>query len=56
MHERAVELAGEGINNIDILRWRKKGYFPSIKADPKPGQVDMLPIPFSETSTNPAIK
>ena len=56
MHERAVELAGEGINNIDILRWRKKGYFPSIIPDQKPGQVDMLPIPFAETSTNPAIK
>lgn len=55
IHERAVELAGEGVNNIDILRWRKKGYFPSLVADPKPGQVDMLPIPFAETSTNPAL-
>lgn len=53
MHERAVELAGEEVNNIDILRWRKKGYFPSIMPDPKPGQTDMLPIPFAETSTNP---
>jgi hypothetical protein len=56
MHERASELAGEEVNNIDILRWRKKGYFPSIMPDPKQGQVDMLPIPFAETSTNPAIK
>jgi len=56
MHERSVELAGEEVNNIDILRWRKKGYFPSIMADPKQGQVDMLPIPFAEISTNPAIK
>jgi starch-binding outer membrane protein, SusD/RagB family len=55
MHERAVELAGEGINNIDLLRWRKKGYFPSIMTDPKPGQVEKLPIPSAETSTNPAI-
>jgi hypothetical protein len=55
MHERSVELAGEGLNNIDILRWRKKGYFPTIMADPKQGQVDMLPIPFAETSTNPLI-
>jgi hypothetical protein len=55
MHERSVELAGEGGNNIDILRWRKKGYFPSIMPDPKQGQVDMLPIPFAETSTNPLI-
>lgn len=56
MHERAVELAGEEIANIDILRWRKKGYFPSIMTDPKPGQVEFLPIPLAETSTNPEIK
>ncbi len=56
MHERSVELSGEGVNNIDILRWRKKGYFPSIMADPKAGQVDLLPIPFAETSTNPALQ
>lgn len=55
MHERAVELAIESVNNIDILRWRAKGYFPSIKADPKPGQVNMLPIPAAETSTNPML-
>lgn len=56
MHERWVELAAEEINNIDILRWRKKGYFPSIMTDPKPGQVDMLPIPANEISANPALQ
>ncbi|MGN6531507.1 MAG: RagB/SusD family nutrient uptake outer membrane protein, partial [Ginsengibacter sp.] len=56
MHERAVELAGEEVNNIDILRWRKKGYYPSIRPDPKPGQVAFFPIPASETSANPLIK
>lgn len=56
MHERAIELAIESVNNIDILRWRAKGYFPSIMADPKPAQVDMLPIPATETSTNPMIQ
>ena len=56
MHERAVELAGEEVNNIDILRWRKKGYYPSIRPDPKPGQVDFFPIPASEISANPLIK
>lgn len=56
MHERAVELAGEEVANIDILRWRKKGYFTSLGVtDPKPGQ-EMLPIPSAETSTNPEIK
>ena len=56
MHERAVELAAEEVASIDILRWRKKGYFPSIKPDPKPGQVDLFPIPSAETSTNPLLK
>jgi starch-binding outer membrane protein, SusD/RagB family len=55
MHERSVELAGEEVNNIDILRWRKKGYYPSIRPDPKPGQTDLFPIPASETSSNPLI-
>ena len=56
MHERSVELGVEGVNSIDMLRWRAKGYFPSIMTDPKAGQVDMFPIPASETSTNPMLK
>jgi hypothetical protein len=56
MHERSVELCAEEVNNIDILRWRKKGYFPSIMTDPKAGQVDLFPIPSAETSTNPLVK
>ncbi len=56
MHERVVELAGEEVNNIDILRWRKQGYYPSIRPDPKSGQVDMFPIPASEIAANPLLK
>ena len=56
MHERAVELAGEEVNNIDMLRWRAKGYYPSLRPDPKPTQVALFPIPSSETSANPLIK
>ena len=56
MHERSVELSAEQVSNIDILRWRKKGYFPSIIPDRVPGQVDLFPIPSIETSTNPLIK
>lgn len=55
MHERSVELSAEQVSNIDILRWRKKGYFPSVIPDRVPGQVDLFPIPSSETSTNPLI-
>jgi hypothetical protein len=56
MHERSVELAGEEVNNIDILRWRAKGYYPTIRPDPKPGQVNFFPIPASEIAANPLIK
>lgn len=56
IHERAVELGAEEQANIDILRWRARGYFPSIVTDPKPGQVDRFPIPAIETSTNPNIR
>lgn len=56
MHERSVELGAEQVSNTDILRWRKKGYFPSIVADRVAGQVDLFPIPAIETSTNPLIK
>ncbi len=56
MHERSVELSAEQVSSIDILRWRKKGYFPSLIPDRVTGQVDLFPIPSSETSTNPLLK
>lgn len=56
IHERAVELCGEELANVDILRWRAKGYFPSIVTDPKTGQVDKFPIPASELASNPAVR
>ncbi|KAK6033541.1 SusD family protein [Ostertagia ostertagi] len=56
MHERTVELGAEEVASIDILRWRAKGYFPSLIPDRVPGQVSLFPIPSSETSTNPLIK
>lgn len=56
MHERAVELGCEATSSTDLLRWRAKGYFPSIITDPKPGQVNMFPIPAAELSTNPMLK
>jgi hypothetical protein len=56
MHERTVELGAEELSSFDLLRWRKKGYFPSIIADPVPNQAALFPIPSSETSTNPLVK
>ncbi|HEX6848412.1 MAG TPA: RagB/SusD family nutrient uptake outer membrane protein [Chitinophagaceae bacterium] len=56
MHERAVELCAEEVASIDILRWRKKGYYPSITTDPVPGQVSLFPIPAAEISANPLVR
>ncbi len=56
MHEYAVEFAGEERSDVNILRWRAKGYYPSIRPDPTPGQVSLLPIPSSEIAANPLIK
>jgi hypothetical protein len=56
MHERLVELGAEQVSNIDMLRWRKKGYVPSLIPERVPGQVDLFPIPSIETSTNPLLK
>jgi hypothetical protein len=56
MHEREVELGAEELASFDILRWGKKGYFPSIIPERVPSQVDLFPIPAIETSTNPLIK
>ena len=55
MHEREVELGAEEVASFDILRWRAKGYYPSITTDPVPNQVALFPIPSSETSSNPLI-
>ncbi len=55
MLEKTLELAGEEENNIDILRWRAKGYYTSLAEDPRLGQVNNLPIPLEETSANPAL-
>ena len=53
MHERMVELGGESVRNVDILRWKARGYYPSVVPDPKPSQVSMLPVPQAELDANP---
>ena len=53
-HERFVELAGEEIRNIDILRWRANGKLTG--PDPisyfQPNKYEFLPIPQDEFNTN----
>ncbi|MBL0744646.1 RagB/SusD family nutrient uptake outer membrane protein [Chryseolinea lacunae] len=53
-HERFIELAGEEIRNIDILRWRANGKLTG--PDPisyfQPNKYELLPIPQDEFNTN----
>jgi starch-binding outer membrane protein, SusD/RagB family len=56
-HERQIELCGEEIRNIDILRWRANGKLTG--PDPisyfQPNKYEFLPIPQAEFNTNPKI-
>ncbi|MBA4057012.1 MAG: RagB/SusD family nutrient uptake outer membrane protein, partial [Marivirga sp.] len=53
-HERQVELCGEEIRNIDILRWRANGKLTG--PDPisyfQQNKYELLPIPQNEFNTN----
>jgi hypothetical protein len=59
MHERSVELGGEEVRNRDILRWRKKGYYPSVVKEPlyyfRANRDELLPIPQQEIDNNPKL-
>ena len=54
-HERFIELCGEEIRNIDILRWRRNGKLSG--PDPisyfSANKFELLPIPQDEFNTNP---
>jgi starch-binding outer membrane protein, SusD/RagB family len=56
-HERFIELAGEEIRNIDILRWRANGKLTG--PDPisyfQANKYELLPIPQDEFNTNPKL-
>ena len=59
MHERIVELGDEGVRNVDIVRWRKKGYYPSVAPEPlsyfTANKHELLPIPQAEIDNNPQL-
>ncbi|SEL09425.1 Starch-binding associating with outer membrane [Olivibacter domesticus] len=56
IHEKSVELSNESLRNIDILRWRPKGYFT---VEPityfRRGRDELLPIPQAELDNNPQV-
>ncbi|MEO5892320.1 MAG: RagB/SusD family nutrient uptake outer membrane protein, partial [Ferruginibacter sp.] len=57
IHEKMSEMGCEEVRNIDILRWRAKGYFTG--GDPlsyfKTGRDELLPLPQSEIDNNPQL-
>jgi len=59
MHERMVELGDEEVRNVDIMRWRKKGYYPSVAPEPlsyfQANKHEILPIPQAEIDNNPKL-
>jgi starch-binding outer membrane protein, SusD/RagB family len=57
MHEKMAEMGAEEVRNIDIIRWRKKGYFTG--GDPlsyfRANRDELLPIPQAEIDNNPKL-
>ena len=56
MHEKEAEMGCEEVRNIDILRWRKGGYFATepIKYF-KANKDELLPLPQQEIDNNPQL-
>jgi starch-binding outer membrane protein, SusD/RagB family len=56
MHEKTAEMANEQVRNLDILRWRKKGYFTTEPLSYFTANKDeLLPIPIAEIDNNPKL-
>jgi len=55
MHEKTVEMADEQLRNIDILRWRAKGYFATEPLSWYTPAKQFLPTPQSEIDNNPKL-
>ena len=53
MHEKMVEMVNEEVRNIDILRWRRKGYFATEPLSWYTPDKEYLPTPQSEIDNNP---
>ncbi len=55
IHEKTVEMADEEVRNVDILRWRAKGYFATEPISWYTPALQYLPIPTQETDNNPKL-
>ena len=52
IHEKTVEMADEQVRNVDILRWRAKGYFATEPLTWYTAGTQYLPIPQAEVDNN----
>jgi tetratricopeptide (TPR) repeat protein len=55
IHEKTVEMGCEEVRNVDILRWRRKGYFATEPLSWYTAAKEFLPIPQSEIDNNPKL-
>lgn len=55
MHEKTAEMVDEQVRNIDILRWRAKGYFATEPLSWYTPDKQFLPVPQSEIDNNPKL-
>lgn len=55
MHEKSVEMTNEEVRNVDILRWRRKGYFATEPLSWYNASKEFLPIPQAEIDNNPKL-
>ncbi|EHQ27874.1 RagB/SusD family nutrient uptake outer membrane protein [Mucilaginibacter paludis] len=55
IHEKTAEMACEEVRNVDILRWRRKGYFATEPLPYYNASLEFLPIPQSEIDNNPKL-
>jgi tetratricopeptide (TPR) repeat protein len=55
MHEKTVEMTDEEVRNVDIIRWRRKGYFATEPLSYYSPDKELLPIPQAEIDNNPKL-
>ncbi|RYY25956.1 MAG: RagB/SusD family nutrient uptake outer membrane protein [Sphingobacteriaceae bacterium] len=53
IHEKTAEMTNEEVRNVDIIRWRKKGYFATEPLSYYTAGAELMPIPQSEIDNNP---
>jgi tetratricopeptide (TPR) repeat protein len=55
IHEKTVEMEDEEVRNVDVIRWRAKGYFTTEPLSWYSPDKLYLPIPQSEIDNNPKL-